>query len=447
MFIERFINIFFLVNPVVIIPGYLGSKMYAKFKKPAVLHWFCDQKHTEWHRIWFTAVIMGPILKMCWTDNIKLLWNPNTNKYSNNCGVLTKIPYRYGSTKNFEWLDNIKIGASNYFYSLVESLVTVGGVRNVSIRGAPYDFRYAPYSVDNGTWVDRMTSLVEDTYNINNRTPVTLLSHSMGCLYTLYFLNRKDSHWKDRYIKYWIPTAGPFAGAVLAMKSILRGDDRGIPFVSSRDARESQRSWESTMFLVPTHQVWGTTAIVQTPTKNYSALQYKTLFKDANITYGYERYQLVRNLTASLIHPLVDTIHLYGTGIPTAESIVNFDGGKFERKETTIINGDGDGTVNTRSMKSILRRWKQREFHHLFLEIQFPGHGHVEILKSKEYIERVIHILKYTPNSTNILTNKVNLAHQLISLSSELTSSYIIIIISIMCFVMNDILLFEIISP
>jgi len=62
---------------------------------------------------------------------------------------------------------SIPYGDSDYFYTLVEAMVGAGGVRNVSIRGSPYDFRFAPSSVYYGSWLAKMTRLVEETYLIN----------------------------------------------------------------------------------------------------------------------------------------------------------------------------------------------------------------------------------------------------------------------------------------
>ena len=136
-------------------------------------------------------------------------------------GVETRVPYADGSTNNFEYLDtSIPYGDSDYFFTLVEAMVEAGGIRNISIRGSPYDFRYAPNSAYSGTWLDKMTHLVEETFLINGNARVTLLSHSMGCLYTLWFLNQKTQEWKDRYILRWIPTAGVFGGAGTGIKQV-----------------------------------------------------------------------------------------------------------------------------------------------------------------------------------------------------------------------------------
>ena len=132
-------------------------------------------------------------------------------------GVETRVPFSDGSTNNFEYLDpSLPYGDSDYFHTLIEAMVGAGGVRNVTIRGTPYDFRFAP----SDTYKNELTKLVEETYITNNNSPVTLLSHSMGCLYTLWFLNQKSAEWKDQYILRWIPTAGVFGGAGTGIKQV-----------------------------------------------------------------------------------------------------------------------------------------------------------------------------------------------------------------------------------
>ena len=96
--------------------------------------------------------------------------------------------------------------------------------------------------------------------------------------------------------------------------------------------------------LLPTPQVWGNQIIIETPKKNYTSADYEILFEKSNFQYGYERYQLIRNLTEDLIPPGVNTIHMFGTDIDTAlhyqyESDVDFE------SEPKTINGNGDGKI------------------------------------------------------------------------------------------------------
>ena len=65
-----------------------------------------------------------------------------------------------------------------------------------------------------------MTNLIEETYECNDYSRVTILSHSLGCLYTLWFLNQKSQEWKDKFILNWIPIAGVFGGAGTGIKQV-----------------------------------------------------------------------------------------------------------------------------------------------------------------------------------------------------------------------------------
>lgn len=54
-------------------------------------------------------------------------------------GVETRVP-GFGTTETIEYLDTQNLIA--YFKSIVDTLVSLGYERGVSVRGAPYDFRY-----------------------------------------------------------------------------------------------------------------------------------------------------------------------------------------------------------------------------------------------------------------------------------------------------------------
>ena len=55
---------------------------------------------------------------------------------------------------------------------------------------------------------NKLKKLIEETYTINGKTPVTILSHSYGCAVTLYFLSLQTTTWKAKYLKQWIPLSG-----------------------------------------------------------------------------------------------------------------------------------------------------------------------------------------------------------------------------------------------
>jgi len=423
LLIHLFTSVFASISPVVIIPGTAGSRLEAKLDKPTTKHWYC-QKKSDWYTLWLDIPSLLPPAVNCWVDNIKLLYNTTTKSYTDNIGVSTRTPNSHGSTDAIEYLDpTLKISGSNYFHDLVEALVKAGGVRNATIRGSPYDFRRAPTSAYNGTWLLKMTHLIESTSANNNDQKVVLLSHSMGCLYTLWFLNQKTTSWKNQYIKRWIATSGVFGGAGTGVVQLVSGSSQGIPGVSGLTVRDEQRSYESSFILLPTLQVFDQYPLVQIKgtaySKNYSAHEYDALFTvmKSNFPDALERFQLVANLTANLISPGVKVTHYYGIDIDTPTSfeynvkneqdVVN----ALNKGPTTIISGDGDGTVPLLSLQSI----EKKKFGWNDLDVKSYAHQtHTGILKNTEYIQDVVKLVTMEEETT--LINKE-------SLSSIFTSS------------------------
>ena len=192
----------------------MGSRIEAKVNKPQLVHHSCEKKE-GWHTLWLDQ--FRTLLQFeCVVNTLKLLWNKKHKTYSDNLGVLTRIPYSHGSTKSIEFIDDKiklpelelpklpddvklpinlpelvknlrRLDFSNVMKTLVDGLVAAGGKRNISIRAFPYDWRRVPSSA----FLTGLTSLVKRTYNDNNKTPVTLLSYSASCKYVLWFLNNK----------------------------------------------------------------------------------------------------------------------------------------------------------------------------------------------------------------------------------------------------------------
>jgi lysophospholipase-3 len=77
-------------------------------------------------------------------DNVKLNYNNETRKTSNQPGVDIIVP-GFGDPATVEWLDPLKLSVGAYFKDIANALVEqLGYERNLNIRGAPFDFRKAP---------------------------------------------------------------------------------------------------------------------------------------------------------------------------------------------------------------------------------------------------------------------------------------------------------------
>ena len=109
-----------------------------------------------------------------------------------------------------------------------------------------------------GDYYVRLAALVEKMHEKNDDQPILLISHSMGSPYTLHFLHKMSSTWKDKYIKAWMSVAGAFAGSVKALKAALSGELFEIPsmLIKRKVVREFQRTWPGVNFLFPDYRIW-----------------------------------------------------------------------------------------------------------------------------------------------------------------------------------------------
>lgn len=131
------------LNPVILIPGDGGSQIEAKLNKTNVVHYICQKTTTNYFNIWLNLELLVPLVIDCWIDNIRLIYDNVTRTTKNPDGVYTRVP-GFGGTETVEWLDPSHASTGAYFKDIANALVSLGYTRNVSIKGAPYDFRKAP---------------------------------------------------------------------------------------------------------------------------------------------------------------------------------------------------------------------------------------------------------------------------------------------------------------
>lgn len=74
------------------------------------------------------------------------------------------------------------------------------------------------FADENQEFFIKLKDLVEETYKINNNTPVALIAHSMGGPMSLYFLHQQSQEWKDKYIRTIVTLSGAWGGSLKSIK-------------------------------------------------------------------------------------------------------------------------------------------------------------------------------------------------------------------------------------
>uniref|UniRef100_A0A8C4W9S8 Phospholipase A2 group XV n=3 Tax=Gopherus TaxID=38771 RepID=A0A8C4W9S8_9SAUR len=222
-----------------------------------------------------------------------------------------------------------------------------------------------------------------------NGGPVVLIAHSMGNMYTLYFLNHQTQDWKDKYIKDYVSLGAPWGGVAKTLRVLASGDNNRIPVISSLKIRDQQRSAVSTNWLLPYNYTWPPDKIfVSTPTVNYTLQDYQKFYKDINFEDGWLMRQDTEPLVYQMTPPGVRLHCLFGTGVETPDS---FYYEAFPDKEPKIYYSDGDGTVNLESALQC-KKWVDMQKQEVILS-ELSGNEHIEMLSNATTISYVKKLL------------------------------------------------------
>ncbi|XP_028043903.1 group XV phospholipase A2-like [Bombyx mandarina] len=344
------------LSPVILIPGDGGNQLEARLNRSLVVHYICSKTSADYFNIWLNLELLVPYIIDCWVDNLRLEYDNVTRTTHNPVGVEVRVP-GWGNTEPVEWLDPSHQSSGAYFNSIADSLVSIGYVRNVSIIGAPYDFRKAPN--ENQEFFIKFKSLVEDTYNKNNKTSVTLIVHSMGGRMALHFLQLQTQKWKDQYIRRMISLSTPWAGSMKAVKVFAIGDDLGSRMLFESTMRTQQITCPSLAWLLPSPLFWKPNEVlVQTDKYNYTINDFQKLFNDMELPNAWEMKKDTEKYTKDFSAPGVELHCVYGYNVATVERLV-YKAGTWLDGHPALDTGDGDGTVNLRSLGAC-EHWRKR---------------------------------------------------------------------------------------
>ena len=171
----------------------------------------------------------------------------------------------------------------------------------------------------------------------------------------------------------------------------VSGDDLGVFVVNALSARPEQRSMPSSAWLMPYDTFWNDTEILVTgPHGNYTVNDYKRFFDDLGFPDGYDMRQDTEKLIDSLVPPGVEVHCIHGKNVKTPAAF-NYSKKQWFDYQPDVVWGDGDGTVNIRSLHGCLRwqgKQKQKITHKEFANVD-----HLGMLDNKDvnnYIKTIV---------------------------------------------------------
>lgn len=265
-------------------------------------------------------------------------------------------------------------------FSLIQSLVKIGYERDINIHAAPYDFRKSP--LDNKEYIEQVKGLIEMSYGLNDKEKSILICHSLGCLYSLNFLNQMTPEWKEKFVDDFISIGAPYGGSVSAVVAELSGSSFGPRFI------ELTKTFSSLPFLFPSKIGFNESQpIVEIGDEMIGLNNYEKLFDLSENPTGYEMFRDSSPFKDKLVHPGIDTTCIIGTGQETVERIVYDDPSLFPFNPK-FVTGEGDSTVNIGSLRSCSefalgskKRFQLKEF---------PGKSHLLMMYQCDVIDFIV---------------------------------------------------------
>ncbi|GIY04928.1 phosphatidylcholine-sterol acyltransferase [Caerostris extrusa] len=335
------LDIFVKKSPVILVPGDGGSRLLAKLDKTEHVHFYCSRKTKGYYKLWLNQRFLS---MEHWTAG--LTYNTTTRRTTNSPGVDIIVP-EFGNTTAVESLVSRHIPEfmrkamyAEYYIGIVKYLEALGFKKETEIKAAPYDYRKGPNEMEE--YYANMTALVQETYDVNLFTPVTIVCHSLGCPLLLISLTRKLNRGRTR-------------------------ENLGIRIVSQKKLKIEQKTCPSMAYMLPSRHLWlPNETIAMTNHKNYTVAEYEQFFKDINYTVGYEMYK--------------DNLPYSDTHIKPPE--VDFRKSKNPDAKPDILPGPGDGTINQRSLE-VCSRWKRKQKQRVRTKI-IDKLGHLTMLYDKK---------------------------------------------------------------
>lgn len=364
-----------MVRPVVLVPGFAGSKLVKKGNMSSRNRVFnFDVLDKKWKKDFHYTFDKVNGLKI--SDNLEPYKFGETDGIVNLCDDCMRVDKLLSKVTKTEHL-NDKFGYK-YFSDVTRHLEDAHGYLNgTNMLGAPYDFRTV--MLDNKYMLD-LKQLIESGVEKANGAPAVIIAHSIGCLLvSLMLLTHTSEEWRRQHVYRFLSICGPFGGCSLAAGALVLGH----PLFSkiSKDYDHVLQCCSGLALSLPNFLSYGTEKqpvfVDKRSHKMYNIFVMRQLLSEC-------MNHLLYNHIDPQIHLLkenvgVDTRIIYTTSKHTPISYVIRSNDRVE-----TINAPGDGVV---PVSSLLLHWKLRYSNYIFYDL--PDTDHSKILSNHRFLKLI----------------------------------------------------------
>lgn len=376
------------LSPVILVPGDGGSRIDVKLDVEDAARSYCVKKTEDFVNIWLNREYLVPFAIDCLVSHLRLEYDNDTRSTRDSPGVTTRIP-GWGNSLTVEWIDPTQSADGSYFVNMANALARNGYVRGISLFGAPYDFRKGPN--EDTKFIARLKNLIGDVYTKNNKTAVSLIVHGAGGPKILRFLQEQSQEWKDKHVKRLISLNAAWGGTVQSIKTYTVGDDFGLPYLKASSIGNMEKTFPSLARMMPSPLFWKPHSVLaKTRKRVYTTENVREFFEDLDFLEGWEMYKDAMPFIVNFTAPGVEVHCIYGSNVDTVESL-NFDNTDDITGIPSYVTGDGDGTVNKRSLEGC-KHWIGEQKQQVVMK-SYSGNDHLGVLANLTVLDDIVLLL------------------------------------------------------
>ena len=340
------------INPIILIPGLGGSKIYGKWEYTEEQKEFlekeygdcgkiCRIKESSWNTMWISYESLAPNIfgAECW--KYRILTNFKDNKFINTEGVQSTtwrkenydkdgnliLTDDFGGVEGVNTLlslDGYCPSAAYMFHNIIKILEKYGYKVKENLFGAPYDFR----QILNDEYLDLYCKMLKDLIELskkkNNGKPAIIFTHSLGgpifSLFLNYYLPKimpEDdvNIWKKNFIKLAIPVNAPFGGSPKALRTAISGDNEGLGLLCLTYGCNDwywdiEKLVAGVLFMFPNEEIFGTSNLVKIDENEYNLDKVTEILDIAGNTDAKNAIQMISRYKKYLLKPLGIKTHI-----------------------------------------------------------------------------------------------------------------------------------------